>query len=204
MHPEPHFQHGGLAVPKPQAFTLRRPGAADVAALVEFQRRNYEHFTATNPRRPANFLSAELWLERIEQAARNFAEDRGVSLYLFDADARAVGLVSLMHFVRGALQGCELGYAIDAALQGTGLMHWAVSRAVEYAFGPLNLHRIQANHLPENVRSARLLARLGFRREGHVEKLLLIDGVWRDQVRNALLNDAWRPKPGEEFMLAKR
>jgi ribosomal-protein-alanine N-acetyltransferase len=50
----------------------------------------------------------------------------------------------------------------------------------------LRLHRVQANHLPENQRSARLLQRLGFRVEGLAREYLYINGAWRDHVLTAL------------------
>ena len=194
MHPEPCFERGVLS--------LRRPRPDDARALLDFQLRNYEHFTSTSPARSPDFASEAFWAERIALNQRNFEEDRGCTMYLFEGAERIVGQVNLMNFVRGALQGCDLGYGIDAAHQGTGLMFWAVSQALRYAFDVLNLHRVQANHLPENQRSARLLARLGFQREGYAPKFLLIDGVWQDHVCNALCNDVWRPKAGDEFMLS--
>ena len=55
-------------------------------------------------------------------------------------------------------------------------------------FDVKGLHRIQANHLPENARSAALLARLGFVREGLAKDYLFIGNAWRDHVLNALTN----------------
>jgi ribosomal-protein-alanine N-acetyltransferase len=192
MHAEPHFTQTG--------FVLRRAQTGDVTALREFAQRNHEHLGPTSPRRPAMFRRDAFWAERIVEADKDFAEDRRVSLYVFEAE-RIVGMANLMNIVRGALQGCDLGYAIDREHQGSGLMYWAVKAALGYAFGALGLHRVQANHLPDNQRSARLLARLGFRCEGLAQRFLLIDGAWRDHVTNALVYDEWRPKAGEEFML---
>ena len=54
-----------------------------------------------------------------------------------------------------------------------------------------------ANYQPTNVRSGRLLERLGFVREGYARHHLLIDGAWRDHVLTALLNPSWRSaEPG--------
>ncbi|HEX6241870.1 MAG TPA: GNAT family N-acetyltransferase [Polyangiales bacterium] len=194
MHAEPRFERA--------AFTLRRLRPQDARVVLDFQLRNFQHFAPTSPRRPPEFSTEAFWAERIAIGQRNFDEDRACTLYLFEGAGRAVGMVNLMNFVRGALQSCDLGYAIDLRHQGTGLMFWAVSQALRYAFDVLNLHRIQANHLPDNQRSARLLARLGFQREGYAPKFLLIDGEWRDHVCNALRNDDWRPAPGEEFVLS--
>lgn len=48
--------------------------------------------------------------------------------------------------------------------------------------------RIQASYIPDNVRSGRLLQRLGFQREGLAPRYLFIDGAWRDHVITALIN----------------
>jgi ribosomal-protein-alanine N-acetyltransferase len=192
MHAEPDFRQ----VP----FVLRRARAGDVAALRAFAERNAEHLGPTSPRRPPDFHSDGFWAQSVARGEDEFKGDQRVSMYVFEHD-RIVGMVNLMNIVRGALQGCDLGYAIDREYQGKGLMYWAVQAGLSYAFGTLGLHRVQANHLPDNHRSARLLARLGFRREGLAQRFLLIDGAWRDHVMTALVYDAWRPKPGEEFAL---
>lgn len=67
----------------------------------------------------------------------------------------------------------------------------APAACIDFAFDARRLHRIQANDRPDNDRSARLLARLGFEREGYANDYLFIDGAWRDQVLTARLNRAF-------------
>jgi ribosomal-protein-alanine N-acetyltransferase len=55
-------------------------------------------------------------------------------------------------------------------------------------FDTQNLHRIMANYIPGNERSARLLERLGFEREGYAKAYLNIAGRWQDHVMTALVN----------------
>ena len=59
------------------------------------------------------------------------------------------------------------------------------------AFGPLELHRVEAVVLPENEPSRRLLARGGFRLEGVSRSLVLVRGAWRDHERWALTREDW-------------
>ena len=91
-------------------------------------------------------------------------------------------------------QGASLGYALDAAHQGAGLMHEALQAVIGEAFGPLNLHRLQAAYRPENTRSAAVLQRLGFRELGLARDYLFIDGAWRDHERWAKLADDEPPR----------
>jgi [ribosomal protein S5]-alanine N-acetyltransferase len=51
----------------------------------------------------------------------------------------------------------------------------------------VGLHRVQADIRPENVRSQRLVERLGFRQEGRLHRYLDIDGDWRDHFTYSLL-----------------
>ena len=64
--------------------------------------------------------------------------------------------------------------------------------ALDFAFGPLRLHRVEANVQPDNVRSLALVERLGFLREGYSQRYVKIGGRWRDHVRFAMLAEHWR------------
>jgi [ribosomal protein S5]-alanine N-acetyltransferase len=64
-----------------------------------------------------------------------------------------------------------------------------VALAVDHAFGPVELHRVEATVRPENVASLRVLAKLGFRDEGLLRRYLEVDGAWRDHQLLALLED---------------
>jgi ribosomal-protein-alanine N-acetyltransferase len=44
-----------------------------------------------------------------------------------------------------------------------------------------------ANYMPSNVRSASLLSRLGFEREGYARAYLFINGKWEDMVLTSLV-----------------
>lgn len=67
----------------------------------------------------------------------------------------------------------------------------AVARVVAHAFDALGMHRVMANYVPDNARSARLLERLGFEKEGIAKKYLFIAGEWRDHVLTSRVNEAW-------------
>jgi ribosomal-protein-alanine N-acetyltransferase len=104
-----------------------------------------------------------------------------------------VGNLSLVHIVRGVLQACTLGYALAAEAQGQGYMLEAVRGSVAYAFGPLGLHRVMADYMPRNRRSAAVLRQAGFVIEGYAREYLLINGRWEDHVLSAITNGDWSP-----------
>jgi len=99
-----------------------------------------------------------------------------------------VAACNFTNIVRGPLQACHLGYSVDQAWQGQGLMREVVQTGIAYMFGTLGLNRIMANHMPSNLRSEKLLRALGFEREGHARAYLRIAGRWEDMVLNALVN----------------
>jgi len=53
---------------------------------------------------------------------------------------------------------------------------------VEFAFGELGLHRLEAGTLPDNFASQRVLEKNGFERFGYAHRLLLVQDEWRDHV----------------------
>lgn len=169
---------------------LQRWAAAPhhAVALAQFYARNAAHLGPWEPRREG-MSDAARQVELLSQAAQHAAEDVGYRWLLSDDGVRIVGLVGLSNVVRGFHQSANLGYALDATLQGQGLMREALQAVMAEAFGPLlNLHRLQAAVRPENVRSSGLLRRLGFREIGLAQRYLQIDGDWRDHLLFERLN----------------
>ena len=108
------------------------------------------------------------------------------------ASNRVVGVINLNEIVAGAFQSAYLGYYGMVDFSRSGLMTEALRMTIDFAFGELGLHRLEANIQPENVASIALVRRLGFRQEGFSPRYLRIDGEWRDHERWALLADASR------------
>jgi ribosomal-protein-alanine N-acetyltransferase len=102
-------------------------------------------------------------------------------------EGRLAGQVTVDNVVRGALRSGYLGYWIDRAVAGRGMASLAVALVCDHAFGPVGLHRVQADIRPENGPSQRLVERLGFQREGLLRRYLDIDGDWRDHLAYGLL-----------------
>jgi len=105
------------------------------------------------------------------------------------ATGEIVGMVNVSEIVRGALRSAYLGYCAFAPHQRQGLMTEALRLALAHVFGPLKLHRVEANIQPGNKPSISLVRKLGFRREGYSPRYLKIRGRWRDHERWALLAD---------------
>jgi len=111
-------------------------------------------------------------------------------LELRDRPGVLVGTVALSNLVYGPFESAFLGYRLAEDAQGQGLMTEAVGAVVEFAFGPLGLHRIEANVMPRNRASRRVLERCGFVREGFSPRYLKVAGVWEDHEHFVRLNPA--------------
>lgn len=143
-----------------------------------------------DPPRPVGIRTQEFWQAECERAVDDYNDGlvaRWV-LSMRDAEPQIIGRINYTQIARGPFQSCQLGYAIDAAFQGRGLMREALEATIAHAFAAMHLHRIQASYMPSNIRSSRLLRKLGFRREGLAPQYLFIDGTWRDHVVTALIN----------------
>ena len=162
----------------------------DGQALLDYFLRNRDYHKPWKPRaraRTSTRLPSNAWPSR--NVARKFTAGRSACLLMFDRDkddGTVIGRVNFSEIVRGPMQGCFLGYAVDSAYEGRGYMAEALRAAIRWAFADLGLHRIQASYRPENERSGRILQRLGFVREGFARNLLFIDGAWRDHIVTAL------------------
>ena len=175
--------------------TLAPPEAAP--RVVAYQRENWDHVARWSGPRGSDELSVANWRRRLEQFAADERAGTAVRLMLFPERNLAgpvLGIVNFTQIFRGPFQACYLGYALDYRLEGRGLMREALEAAIRHVFDVLKLHRIMANYMPANERSAALARRLGFVPEGIARDYLYIDGAWRDHVLTALTNPA-APKP---------
>lgn len=163
-----------------------------------FVARNQAHFAPWDPPTPAGFFTLRGQRDRLLRSRRLFAAGEAFRYWLRPTNdtTHIIGQVHVFSISRGAFHSAMLGYQLDQGLQGSGLMHEALQALVAEMFsGRVRLHRLQAAHLPENLRSAAVLARLGFQPEGMAKHYLYIGGAWRDHVITALLNPEFQDAP---------
>jgi aminoglycoside 6'-N-acetyltransferase len=107
-----------------------------------------------------------------------------------DAD-RLIGDVGVNRHDNG--RQAELGFTFAPGYQGRGYATEAVGRVVDHLLGTDGLHRVHAGCDARNTRSARLLDRVGLRREGCLVRGVWCKDEWTDELLFALLAEERRP-----------
>jgi ribosomal-protein-alanine N-acetyltransferase len=169
-----------------ERLVLRGLGTRDVDRLLAFDTANRAFLAPWEPARDDRYLTAERVVRSIRGDAGAAKRGDGYRWHLFlagDPDT-IIGSVSLSNIVRGVFLSCHLGYRLGESWTGRGAMTEAVQRVLDQAFGPLGLHRVEANVLPRNRASRAVLRRLGFEEEGLCRTYLKINGVWEDHLRH--------------------
>ena len=164
---------------------LRKPAAADQAAFVALVEASDEVRPrwVPGPQGPCG-TDAVWWFQRNLEMND---DGRNIRLLVVRLEDEAlIGSMNLNEIVRGAFQNAFLGYWIGDPYLRQGYGGEALQLALDYAFGPLELHRVEANIQPENEASIALVKAAGFRYEGDSPRYLKINGQWRDHQRWAL------------------
>lgn len=176
-----------------ERLVIRLAEAADVPEIIRYYRDNRDHLQPFSPVFAPDFLDEALWLDQVRNRAQEMTAGAGFRAFLFPRAAPnwIIGNLNLTQVHRGAFQSCVLGYNLAAGEQGKGYMTEAVRGAVAFAFDTWKLHRVAANYMPRNTRSAAVLERCGFKIEGRAPAYLLISGRWEDHVLTAITNPGW-------------
>ena len=155
---------------------VARPGPEDGSDVVAAVRRSaaLHHPWVSPPETPALYRA---YLQRIRKRQHFGFLARHVD------DNSVVAIVNINNVVLGAMRSGHLGYYVFSGHERQGLMTETLAGLLQFAFGPMGLHRLEANIQPANTASIRLAERCGFRREGYSPHYLQIDGAWKDHER---------------------
>lgn len=158
------------------------------ARLCDYYLRNKNFLEPWEPKRNPGFYTEKYWETQINYALRLFSEKQGVRMILLNKEkSQIIGTCNFSNVVRGSFLACHLGYSIDQEFEGKGIMFETVKAGIKYMQDEFQMHRIMANHIPNNYRSAKLLKKLGFEQEGYAKSYLKINGKWQDHILNSLI-----------------
>ncbi|HEY3735808.1 MAG TPA: GNAT family protein [Jatrophihabitans sp.] len=167
---------------------LRPPTVEDAAAVHIYKSR--ADVTRYIPHGPLTFEQ----IHERHAKARTRIEDAGQALNLLafrrDTGELVGDVVLFWHSVEH--RGGEVGYILDPAHNGHGYATELARFAVGLGFAGLGLHRMVGRIDPRNEASARVLERVGMRKEAHFISNEFIQGEWTDEAVYAVLEDDWR------------
>lgn len=158
--------------------------------MLEYYTRNIEHLKAFEPSRDGSFYTYAAHYSMLMESYKQLIEGSAFDLGIFK-DNKIIGKIKLSNIVYGVFKNAFIGYSIDGEEQGRGYMKEAVELVVKYAFEELELHRVEASAMVDNIRSQRVLEACGFKEIGISEKYLFINGEWRDHKIFSVLNSSY-------------
>lgn len=164
--------------------TLLQPAQATL--MQAYYLENWRFLKPWEPTRGDEYFTKAGWQQILSRYNETFTQGRTLNLAALNLNNNEViAVCNFSNIVHGPMQACNLGYSIAEKYQGQGLMFEILSTTLPIVARRYKLHRINANHLPHNERSANLLKRLGFEKEGLARSYIKIDGKWQDHVLNA-------------------
>ncbi|QUG41561.1 GNAT family N-acetyltransferase [Psychrobacillus sp. INOP01] len=162
---------------------------SDAVDLLNLEKKNRAFFENYSITQPENYWTLETHKELIEKWEQNTKQELEYRFGIFKIDGDVlIGTIGLFQVLRGPRQSALLGYSLDKEHNGKGYTTEATNLVVDYAFENLNLHRIEAGVMPDNIGSIRVLEKAGFHKEGVARKNVEINGRWEDHQMLAILN----------------
>lgn len=159
--------------------------------VLSYLERNRRFFGPTSPMATKEYFTLDFQQRVLESETLELLNRRKIRFYLFekqdDLEARIIGDICFSNIIYGVLQSAFLGYKLDESFIGKGLMPEAVAHGIQYVFDEFGLHRVEANIMPTNLASVRVVEKLGFNRDGLSKSYLRINGKWEDHLRFSLI-----------------
>ena len=180
--------------------SLFRLAVAPGIELRQFEMRDAEAVFAVADRNRAYLREWLPWVDRTHSAdeirdyiaarLEQFEAHQGPSaaIWLNGAIVGAIGC----HPIDWANQHCTLGYWIDAACQGNGVMTRCCAALISHLFEEMAVHRVTIQCGTGNVKSCAIPERLGFTREGMMREAEWVNDRWVDLVVWGMLARDWK------------
>lgn len=162
----------------------------DAKLVLEYYLKNKDFLTEWEPIKSLEFYTLDYHQGQLDNQLFNTSNCNYFRLWIFrKEDNRIIGSVGFSNIVRGAFLSCNLGYKLDKDEINKGYMTESIEKAIDIMFNEFGLHRIEANIMPRNIPSLKVVEKLGFYNEGLAYKYLNINGIWEDHIHMVLIND---------------
>lgn len=166
---------------------LTRPDLSHM--IMDYYVRNKDFFAQFDPAREDDFYTEDYQKRIIEDDCRQIENNTGYRFWIVEKnDYVIIGMAAFNSIVWGPFKSSFLSYKLDKDYLNRGYMTQAVLKCKDIAFNDIGLHRIEANIMPRNKASLRVVEKAGFINEGLSKEYLNINGVWEDHIHMVAIN----------------
>ncbi|WP_432664552.1 GNAT family protein [Wukongibacter baidiensis] len=162
--------------------------------VLKYNVRNKDFLGQWEPVRSEEFYTEEFHRKQLQDELIKIKEGKLFKVWIFEKSdknfEKVLGSIALSEIIMGCFCSCFIGYKLDKDKVNKGYMTEALKRVIQYAFDELGLHRIEANIIPKNGPSLKVVEKVGFYNEGTAKKYLRINGVWEDHIHMVIRNEA--------------
>lgn len=171
---------------------LKTLDSASADLVLDYYVRNRFFLEEWEPVKDGDFYTEASLASALDVDSLNMELGSSLRLWIFKkgCEDRIIGSIAFNNIVGGAFLSCFLGYKLDKNEINQGYITEAIQKGIAVMFQEYGLHRIEANIMPKNARSLRVVQKLGFYHEGLAYRYLKINGKWEDHIHMVLLNDA--------------
>lgn len=170
---------------------LRPLKLRDKKEWTKLRQRNQNWFQQWESTVPDEFSNGKASFYQIVKNLRVEAKAQRSLPFVMEIDKKIAGQITVANINYGSTRSAYIGYWIAEEFAGQGYTPLAVAMAIDHCFQVLKLHRIEITIRPENLKSLRVVEKLGLRSEGLRPKYLHIDGDWRDHLVFAINKDEY-------------
>ncbi|MBQ8148683.1 MAG: GNAT family N-acetyltransferase [Lachnospiraceae bacterium] len=159
-------------------------------AVLEFYKENQPYFDQYELTRPRNFYTVSYHTAALDWELKEMEARRCLRYFVFlkEEPSMIIGSVNVSDIRFGCMQKASFGYKFDHRFWHQGYAYEACTSCLDFIFRDYGLHRMEANIMPSNQASIRLIQRLGFSYEGTEKESAEINHRWEDLHRFAKLN----------------
>ncbi len=159
--------------------------------VLDYYKRNSSFLSEWEPERDESFYTVDHHSKLLQSDLAQMETGTALKLWIFPKDHpdKVIGAIAFTNIIKGVFLSCYLGYKLDKDEVNKGYMAEALQKGIDIMFDEYQLHRIEANIMPKNKASMRVVEKLGFYNEGLSYKYLKIHGKWEDHIHMVLLND---------------
>ncbi|HCX03811.1 MAG: GNAT family N-acetyltransferase [Tissierellales bacterium] len=159
--------------------------------VLDYYLRNKDFLHNWEPERGRRFYTYEYQQELLKEEYHEIKDKSKLRLWIYkkEDEERTIGSICFSNIIYGNFLSCFLGYKLDKEEINKGYTTEAVKKGVSIMFEEYKLHRVEANIIPENTASIKVVEKAGFEKEGYSKRYLNINGKWKDHIHFAIYND---------------